>query len=94
VDSRTSPQSVAVDVAAKLDLPCEKSDGFLDYEDDGSHIKERLASLANTALKDGSAIGIGHIKASTLQALEEMIPGLEKEGVRFVHASQVLQARR
>jgi polysaccharide deacetylase 2 family uncharacterized protein YibQ len=94
VDSWTSSQSVAVDVAGRLDLPCEKSEGFLDYQDDGSHIKENLVSLANRALKNGSAIGIGHVKASTLQALEEMIPPLEQEGVRFVHVSRVLEARR
>jgi polysaccharide deacetylase 2 family uncharacterized protein YibQ len=93
VDSRTSSQSVAADVAGKLDLPCQKSDAFLDYEDTESSVKERLALLANRALKEGSAIGIGHIKASTLQALEEMIPQFEKEGVRFVHVSRLLQAR-
>jgi len=94
VDSRTSSQSVATDVAGELDLPCAKSESFLDDQDDESHIKKRLAALADRALKDGSAIGIGHIRANTLQALEEMIPQLEKEGVRFVHVSRVLEARR
>lgn len=94
VDSRTSPQSVALDVARQLDLFCAKSDGFLDDQDDRAQIKKRLEELGDRALQVGSAIGIGHIRANTLQVLEQMIPRLERKGVRFVHVSQLLQARR
>jgi polysaccharide deacetylase 2 family uncharacterized protein YibQ len=93
VDSRTSPQSVAPEVAEELHLSCVKSDGFLDSQDDQAEIKSRLETLADRALQEGWAIGIGHIRANTLQALKDMIPRLEKKGVRFVHASRVLQLR-
>lgn len=93
VDSRTSSQSVALNVASELDLSCAKSDGFLDDQDDETQITRRLEALADKALKEGSAIGIGHIKANTLQALEETIPRLEKKGVRLAHVSQVFKAR-
>lgn len=93
VDSRTSSQSVAPEVAEELHLPCIKSDGFLDSKDDQAEIKNRLDSLADRALQEGWAIGIGHIRANTLKALKEMIPRLEKKGVRFVHASRALQLR-
>jgi len=91
VDSRTSSQSVALEVAEAEHMPCTKSDGFLDNEDDKSEIIKRLEYLADEALREGCAIGIGHIRANTLQALEETTPQLERKGVRFVHVSQVLQ---
>ena len=94
VDSRTSSQSVALDVAKELGFSCDRSDGFLDSEDDAAQIKRRLEALAEKALQNGSAIGIGHIRANTLQALRDMIPRLEKKGVQFAHVSRVLEARR
>lgn len=94
VDSRTSSQSVALDVAKKLSMSCAKSDAYLDDQDDSAVIKKRLAMLADQALREGSAIGIGHIRINTLQALEDINPRLERIGVRFVHVSRVLRERR
>lgn len=93
VDSRTSSQSVALEVGQELGLSCAKSDGFLDNGDNLDQIKKRLETLADKALKKGWAIGIGHIRANTLQALEDMIPRVERRGVRFVHVSRVLPRR-
>jgi len=90
VDSRTSAQSVALDVARQVGLPCVKSSGFLDYVDQGADITKSLEALAQKALQDGSAIGIGHVKANTLRVLKGMIPQLEKRGLRFVPVSRLL----
>jgi len=91
VDSRTSSQSVALDVALRLNMSCAESDAYLDDQDDSAVIKKRLTMLAERALREGSAIGIGHIRVNTLQALEDIIPRLERTGVRFVHVSRVLR---
>jgi polysaccharide deacetylase 2 family uncharacterized protein YibQ len=94
VDSRTSPQSVAPQVAQKIGLRCDRSDGFLDDQDDGAEIEKKLGALAEKALGQGTAIGIGHIKANTLETLKRMIPQLERKGVQFVHVSRLLDVRR
>jgi polysaccharide deacetylase 2 family uncharacterized protein YibQ len=93
LDSRTSSQSVAPEVAADMGLLCAASEGFLDYQDESEEVKKSLETLAEKALKDGTAIGIGHIKAHTLEVLREMIPQLERKGVRFVHVSRLLTIR-
>jgi polysaccharide deacetylase 2 family uncharacterized protein YibQ len=93
VDSRTSSASVACQVAAEVDVTCIRSEGFLDYQDEGAEIKGQLEKLADQALQKGTAVGIGHVKANTLGALQEMIPRLEKNGVRFCRVSRVLTAR-
>jgi polysaccharide deacetylase 2 family uncharacterized protein YibQ len=90
VDSRTSAQSVAFDVARQIGLPCLKSSGFLDYVDQGAEIAKSLEALAQKALQDGSAVGIGHVKANTFRVLKTMIPQLEKQGLRFVPVSRLL----
>jgi polysaccharide deacetylase 2 family uncharacterized protein YibQ len=93
VDSRTSSRSVACVVAREMDLLCAARDDFLDYEDVDQEIRKSLQDLADKALQEGTAIGIGHVRANTLAALQELIPGLERKGLRFVHVSRLLQIR-
>jgi len=94
VDSRTSSASVACEVAAEVGVICIKSESFLDYQDEGAEIKEQLQKLADQALQEGTAVGIGHVKANTLGVLQEMIPRLEKDGIRFCRVSRILALRR
>ena len=94
VDSRTSSASVACGVAEKVGLECIKSESFLDYQDEDANIEEELKMLAEQALEEGTAVGIGHVKASTYGVLKEMIPRLEGKGVRFCGVSRVLAIRR
>jgi hypothetical protein len=94
VDSRTSSASVACEVAKEIGLTCIKSESFLDYQAEDANIKEELEKLADKALQEGTAVGIGHVKASTYGVLREMIPRLEREGVRFCGVSRVLAIRR
>jgi len=94
VDSRTSSASVACQVAEKVGVACIRSESFLDYQDEDANIEEELEKLAKKALEEGTAVGIGHVKANTYGVLKEMIPRLEKEGVRFCGVSRVLTIRR
>jgi polysaccharide deacetylase 2 family uncharacterized protein YibQ len=94
VDSRTSSQSVAQEAGRKVGLPCDRSDGFLDYQDQDKEIEKSLEALADQALQEGTAIGIGHVRANTLEVLREMYPALENRGIRFSHVSRILEARR
>jgi polysaccharide deacetylase 2 family uncharacterized protein YibQ len=94
VDSRTSSRSVACEVAREMDLSCAARDDFLDYEDADQEIRKSLQDLADKALQEGPVIGIGHVRATTLEVLQELIPRLERKGLRFVHVSRLLQIRR
>ncbi len=94
VDSRTSSASVVCEVAEEIGVTCIKSESFLDYQDEGAEIKVQLQKLADQALQEGTAVGIGHVKANTLGVLKEMIPRLEKDGIRFCRVSRILALRR
>jgi|GEM_PF-354370 len=94
VDSRTSSASVACRVAEEVGIVCVKSESFLDYQDEDANIEEELEKLADKALQEGTAVGIGHVKASTYGVLKEMIPRLENKGIRFCGVSRVLALRR
>ncbi len=66
LDSLTTPRSVAYQTAKEEGLTAFKRDVFLDNSPDPEKIKRQLWKLAETAIKKGYAIGIGHIQTSTL----------------------------
>jgi hypothetical protein len=42
------------------------------------------------AKKEGKAVAIGHPHPLTARAIKEMIPEIEREGIRLVFASEVV----
>lgn len=93
LDSRTTDQSVACEVAAALGVPCGKRDYFLDNVNSIGYIKEQLREAARLAQKRGSAVAIGHVGttgANTARAIREMIPELEAQGIEFVYLSNII----
>ena len=93
MDSLTTPRSVAFQMARKMGVRAGKRRVFIDAENytDVEYIKKQIRMLADIARKQGEAIGIGHARIWTVQALREELPVLEKEGFRFVYASQVVR---
>ncbi|HHV61474.1 MAG TPA: divergent polysaccharide deacetylase family protein [Firmicutes bacterium] len=97
IDSRTAPGSVAVEAASAVNmgraLPGIRlavNDGFIDNQADPASIKRQIRLIEGLALRHGSAICIGHLRRTTIQALREMIPEFEKAGVRLVHVSELV----
>ena len=91
IDSRTSPHSVAYSAAAELGIEAGSRDVFLDHEvGDIDYTKGQIVKLMEIAKEYGSAIGIGHPNASTIDALVEMIPRMKKEGFKLVFASELV----
>jgi len=84
VDSNVIPETVAVIVAGETGVPHAKRDVFIDNEPDVSSVKKRLEEAKQVALKRGQVVVIGHDKKATLQAIKEMVPEIEEEGVRLV----------
>jgi hypothetical protein len=91
LDSFVSASSVAQVVAQKNGVRFAKRDIFLDNKTDAAYIKNQLYKLKVKARLNGSAIGICHDRAITLEVLREMIPKLEKEGYKFVFVSDLVR---
>jgi len=92
IDSRTASNSVAQQVAAKAGLATASRDVFLDNVDDQTAVEAQLRAAADLAIKNGSAIAIGHPRAATLAAVRALYPELQKRGITFVLARDLTQS--
>jgi polysaccharide deacetylase 2 family uncharacterized protein YibQ len=91
LDSRTSPRSVAYELALKKRVPAAARQVFLDADEDRSQVKDRMLELFNQARKNGQAIGIGHPFPETLEVLKAYLPRATEYGVRLVPVSAVVK---
>jgi polysaccharide deacetylase 2 family uncharacterized protein YibQ len=90
VDSLTTSQSRAYELAVRMELPTMKRDVFLDNESDVSYIREQFEELKRTALERGYAVGIGHAHSENLlRVLDEQLPRLREQGIALVYASEL-----
>ncbi len=90
IDSRTNAQTVAARTAREQGVANASRDVFLDNQADVAYTESMLARTVAIAKRDGSAIAIGHPKPTTLEALREMYPKMQAQGVRFVPASTLV----
>ena len=90
VDSRTSADSLAFDIAQNYLLPSLKRDVFLDHQRNSGFIESQFKQLLHIAKKRGWAVGIGHPYPETLAVLEEHLPKLKQQGVEVVTISALL----
>lgn len=90
VDSRTSAQTQALNMAEEIQLPSRKRDVFLDDEQTPANIRYQLLRALKQAQQQGSAIAIGHPYPATLAQLEQLQPLLDQHQVQLVSASQLM----
>jgi len=97
LDSLTTPDSVCSDVAHSIGLRYIRRDVFLDltdqtdFENFPAYIKKQIQKLAGIAIKNGSAVGVGHSKGVTLNVIKDSIPELEKEGIKIVPLKRLVE---
>ena len=91
LDSATTSRSVAYKVARTLEMPAARRDVFLDTDLSLDAIVQQLTELGEIAKRQGSAIGIGHPHAVTLEALRRVVPRLRQEGLEIVPVSRLVQ---
>ncbi len=91
VDSRTSSKSIAFDAARRAQVPAAARDIFLDDTEDLSSIKHQLDLAARDARLHGAAIAIGHPHPETIEALTEVLPQLQRDGIDLVFVSKVVR---
>lgn len=90
IDSRTTAATVAFDTAERWGVPAASRKVFLDDTPEREAVLAQLELAARDALRDGSAIVIGHPHPATIAALAEGVPRLEARGIRLVFASDLV----
>jgi len=90
IDSRTTSESVAYQVARSFGVRAAENDIFLDNEKNIEYIKGRLELLMEEAEHKGKAIGICHVHPATMQALQDMFSIMDERGIELVYASQLV----
>lgn len=92
LDSRTSTRSLAYDIARDMGVPTAQRHVFLDHDIDPGKIFQQLQRLVGIAQERGSAIGIAHPYAATLQVLRRHLPQyLSQHHVEIVPVSQLVE---
>ena len=91
LDSRTTPQTIGVQVAQSVGLKALERSIFIDNSSTEEDIKRQLEQLIQLSLSKGKAIGIGHPHPSTLKFLKEMIPKMKEKGIELVPLSAVME---
>jgi polysaccharide deacetylase 2 family uncharacterized protein YibQ len=93
VDSRTTPASVALQIAEEFGVPATRRDVFLDDDPDPAAIAAQFARLKGLARLHGSAVAIGHPRATTLEFLEGALPRLVDEGIEVVPVRNIIRSQ-
>jgi polysaccharide deacetylase 2 family uncharacterized protein YibQ len=91
IDSRTTAASFAYEAAQSAGVRSAfRNVPFLDDVQEVTAIHRQLDLAATDAREKGEAIAIGHPHPATLRALAEFLPQAEAEGIRLVHASDLV----
>jgi polysaccharide deacetylase 2 family uncharacterized protein YibQ len=91
LDSRTTPQTIGLQVAQSVGLRAMERSLFIDHSSNEEKIKQKIEQLIQVSLSNGKAIGIGHPHRSTLKSLKEMIPKMKEKGIEIVPLSSVME---
>jgi len=90
VDSFTTAQSVALQIATELGVHATRRDVFLDPDKTSLTLQREFERLKSVARKRGSAIAIGHPYELTLALLERELPRLAEQGFDLVPVSELV----
>lgn len=91
LDSSTASGSLCPELAPEFGIRFARRNVFIDNSSEPSYIKGQIRAAALIARNFGRAVGIGHARINTLEALKETMPELEKEGYSFVFVSELVR---
>ena len=92
LDSRTTPKSIATDLADRRNLENLRRDVFLDNDRSRGAIQAQLRLLEKIALERGSGVAIGHPYPETFDVLQEWFSGARSRGFSLVPITQVAKS--
>ena len=90
IDSYTTHESIALEIAAEAGVTATKRDVFLDHERTLEAVAREFERLKAEAQKNGSAVAVGHPFPETLAVLERELPRLREQGFELVSISELL----
>ena len=91
VDSRTTAATVAYETAQDFGVRSAfRNVPFLDDVAEVPAVRKQLELALREARQKGQAVAIGHPHAATLEALREVLPKAQSEGIRLVHVSELV----
>lgn len=91
IDSRTTAATVAYETAQSSRVPSAfRNVPFLDDVTEVGAVRKQLELALRGAREKGGAIAIGHPHPATLEALREVLPTAQSEGVRLTFASELV----
>lgn len=95
VDSYTTVDSVALQLAREAGIAAVRRDVFLDPDRSPLTVAREFTRLKRLARERGMAVGIGHPYPATLALLERELPRLADEGIELLGIGEyVRQAQR
>ncbi len=84
IDSHVIASSVAGKVAEEVGIRFEQRDVFIDNQPAVEAVMAKLKEAEHLALAHGRVVVIGHDKKNTLEAIRQMVPEIEKNGIQLV----------
>jgi polysaccharide deacetylase 2 family uncharacterized protein YibQ len=91
VDSRTTAATVAYETAQDFGVRSAfRNVPFLDDVAELAAVRKQLELALRGAREKGEAVAIGHPHPATLQAMREILPQAQAQGVRLVPASELV----
>lgn len=90
IDSYTTADSVAYEMAREQGVAAARRNVFLDDENTAESVHAQWQRLLKLARLHGFALAIGHPRSATLALLEEELPQLTAAGVTLVPVSRIV----
>ena len=94
IDSYTTHESIALQVAREEGVSATRRDVFLDHERTVEAVSREFERLKKKARRKGHAVAIGHPFPETLEVLEQQLPLLEDEGFELVTIGELIREER
>jgi uncharacterized protein len=91
VDSRTTAETTALSEARRMGVPAFYRSVFLDDTETVDYSLGQLRQFRRTVEENGVAIAIGHPHPTTIAALAQFLPELERDGIELVPASELVR---
>lgn len=93
VDSYTTAESIALNIALESGVPAVRRDVFLDPDQAPETLAREFSRLKKLARRKGFAVGIAHPYKTTLAFLESALPTLEADGFELITISELVLLR-
>jgi uncharacterized protein len=91
VDSYTTVDSIAYQIALENHVPAARRDVFLDDVNTPRAVQFQFDRLLEIARKKGFALAIGHPRPATMEVLSADLPKLAGEGIELVPVTKIVK---